>query len=332
MYGNTSSASNIINFKRMKDIEPRIEELIKEIQNIELCKGYCVELVKKIKIEARTLDALERELASLEKQLDDHKSFSKLKSLLKKARVRHQEKEKKLKDQYLSKSMEIDEHQKLIDILNFELNVLNKKIATEHSLKKEFAELVIEREQSIKQHGSFDLNRILKLVKEIDDNKKLYMEILEIMDEGKNVIKILNNIFININHRLTKSYNTDPKTPSFTKECEVTISDIQLQAVNLKKSIKAFKKELTDVYEYENLELIYNNRRAEYFSSLSYGELIIKELARKEIGQKQIKELKKLQLKVVEINRIFSEELDIIESNVMNLQKEKMDLIQAENK
>lgn len=292
----------------MENQEQEITELIEKIQKIDMCKNYLTELNKMIEIESRKLDMFIRRRYDLNTTYDQIKD-RKRKIFFISAPDKSQIRKEKIKAEFKIIDENLKQCQKKLDEMNFELGVLQDKIDQEPNLRKALNQLILDRAQMIQSSGSNQQKQLLKIVVQLDYGIKLHQEIKEIIDEGDNVIRTIDAIQINILHNLNKTYNTDRKTESYATISQKVVEQIQMLALQLKESLKDFKKELKDVYD-DNMEaLTQHHERIKYYNALVRAEILVKHLLQKKMDKEQADQLGNTKQTIIKINNLFEEEL-----------------------
>ena len=146
----------------MKENESEIQELIGELQVIEMCKDYCDEVKDQIKVEESKclkiqaqFDHILNEIKSLEKGSDGN--------IFNFSRGKDERKWESLQEGSKTLILEMDECDQIIQILKFELSILNKKVERENQLRPELNALVLRREKNIRSSGSRNFRKLLYL-------------------------------------------------------------------------------------------------------------------------------------------------------------------------
>lgn len=174
-----------------------IQELISSIARLELKKRYLNELMqsrKEMELQLKQLEKIvEKELADVIKV--EKASF---KSILSKIKGIHNNRIEKEREEYIQAALKLKECAERLDLLDYEINVIQSKIENIRSLKSRLTWLLKKRNDELVASSSVHTQKLIHLNTEQDSIRRYKTEIREALDATKtyqnDLFKIIKDI------------------------------------------------------------------------------------------------------------------------------------------
>jgi len=316
LYLNNPSKKQLLN----KNIKIAIQELKKA----QIAKSLLAELRKEEKLSKAKLEALSKEIQSVDSSINLLTDFS-LEYLLKQLSGKRTDELEIRKEHYLNLSLQYNEHTKALKLLEYEISVLKSKAKNISGKKEELQNLILASEENLID-GNVSLYR--KKVKELRSKIELANEIDEAIIQGVKVNKLLNKTLRYLkslkdimqefkhDHGTYRNYRIDR-----LDRYENYITQLQLEFLK-------FKKEYNDVHK-------------RFFSNITYSENIVnnflKEIRRNLIsdirGNKGLKNsihrVTNIKSNVMSLTRSLRSDVRKIEKEIQLLEKEEKELMSS---
>ena len=157
----------------------------------------------------------------------------------------------------------------------------------------------------------------------MDEYYRNRKEIVEILDEGKIVTELINDILKSLEgqelpHKFVPENSF--QHPTITKHL---VEKIQNLGLRLQKALKELKQELGDVYDQNKMSFVYKHEKRNYYKSLHMGGLIAKQIVKQRIEEPQKKVLQFVVESIHEMSTLFQEEMKVVDMAIINLKSEK---------
>ncbi len=175
------------------DIQKSIQETISKIVHLDVVASQLKTSQQDLEQQYATLEKMDNEL---NEELND---ISKLEGLSTRA-IFHKilgNKEQKLekeRQEYLELTLKVEEVQKNIDLLEYEVNLLEAKMGDKSKLEQQLVQLKNDRENEIIHSDPVLRQKMLSLSHELESKYQHKKELEEAAEEGKICINLLNQI------------------------------------------------------------------------------------------------------------------------------------------
>lgn len=168
----------------MSAIQQRIHETIEEIQNLNKIKLRYDDLQEQLQASYNSMKSLH---ASMTKELLDLEAMEKtsIKSVFHKVLGSKEEQIEKERQEYLQASLKYNESQKSVEILEFENELLKKKLKDTSQLEKQLGQLKRQRENEIIQSDPTLAEELISLSDQYEKTFLIKREISEAFAAGK---------------------------------------------------------------------------------------------------------------------------------------------------
>lgn len=177
----------------MSQLQKDIRETIETIINLDKVRTRYDEALIELESAQSKLDKLH---GIMVKELEDLSEIESkgLKTFFYKVLGSKEEQIEKERQEYLTASLKFNEYQKTVEILEFELDLLKKKLGDSTSLKKQLEVLKSQRENEILRSHPALAQQLLGLSKQVDELYGFRKELVDVETVGTKCIKSLNDM------------------------------------------------------------------------------------------------------------------------------------------
>jgi len=177
----------------MSQIQQQIRETIEQITGLERVRSRYDDAVKELKSYQRQLDKLHAVMVKELKDLDEIESKG-LKPFFYKVLGSKEQQIEKERQEYLSASLKFNEKQKSVEVLEYEAELLQKKLGDTTKLKQNLEHLKGQRENEILRNHPQLANKLLNIAKQKDQKFKYLKELEDIGQVGEKCAQSLNEM------------------------------------------------------------------------------------------------------------------------------------------
>ncbi len=177
----------------MSQLQKEIRETLETITNLDRIRSRYDEAVKELKGSQKRLDSLHSIMVKELEDLNEIESKG-LKPFFYKVLGSKEEQIEKERQEYLTASLKFNEHQKSVEVLEFELELLQKKLKDSSALKKKLEALKAQRENEILKSHPTLAKELLDISKQVDAAYVYRKELLDIDEVGAKCVKSLNDM------------------------------------------------------------------------------------------------------------------------------------------
>jgi len=307
----------------MSQIQKDIKETIETIINLDKVKSRYDQAVLEFNDSQSKLDKLH---AVMVKELEDLNEIESkgLKPFFYKVLGSKEEQIEKERQEYLSASLKFNEYQKTIELLEFELNLLEKKLgdSTEHKRRLEI--LKSKRENEILQKHPQLSVQLLNISKQIDSLYTYNKELSDVEEVGQKCVKSLNDM-VNYLKQAKQWGSWDMvgghrgRNASFNKQ--TAIDKAKNISVWVKHELINLNKELKDIgHHKEHFQLNMDNFNS--FTDIFFDNLISDWVIQQKISN-TLSNTVSVRDRVVLILQSIQHEMSQTEQNLMALNQKK---------
>ena len=177
----------------MTETQTAIQTKIEEIRQIDAVNRRVKESESELATAKRILDSLS---SNMDKELDDLNQMESMsvKAVFYKVLGSKEEQLEKERQEYLQVSLKFNEQKDKIELLEFELGVLNKKLRNKTQLVKDLQLLKKVREEEIINTNPRQAQQLLSLSRNLDNNILKQREIVEAIQAGNKCASTLQEI------------------------------------------------------------------------------------------------------------------------------------------
>ena len=174
----------------MSELQKQIKKTLEEVRQIDKIKKHLEDLEVRL---ATAYTAQSKLVKILEQEYEDLDQLEKLslKSLFHKVLGSKKEQMEKERQEYLQASLKYDEHQKTVELLEYEKKVLEEKLDNKGDLSAGLKKLLKKREREIIKGNARGGKQLLKIQKKIERQEFIITEVREAMKVGKEAFNVL---------------------------------------------------------------------------------------------------------------------------------------------
>jgi hypothetical protein len=203
---------------------------------------------------ARSLQKAHQNLADMEKQLEEElKDIDKLeglsiKGLFHKVLGSQEEQLEKERQEYLQLSLKHKEHIKDIELLEYELGLLQKKVSDISIIEAEIEQLKQTREQEIMSSHSHLRAGLVNIYNQMDHSRSRQAELMEAFKAGKGALASVQRVVDHLTQaKKWGDWDTMSDSRHYDRKKHSEIDRAVDQAYHTKHLLNLFSKELRDV-------------------------------------------------------------------------------------
>jgi len=247
-----------IKLDRLKKVGNRLEDLNREITDLQGKIGY---LVKQVDKESEDIETLKK---------------TGVKSLFYKVLGSKEEQLEKERQEYLEANLRYDEARKSLELLEYERNILEGKIKALAVTERRHQELLKLREQEIIASNPQLAAKINSIDAQITEREKMIFEVDEALAVGQDAARLLDQVLNKLNQAVNwGQWDMAGRRGQMTSHMKHRQIDMAKDlAYKAKISLTQFEKELRDIYGPENFGLTVTIPSFSSFTDIFFDNLI----------------------------------------------------------
>ncbi len=177
----------------MSEVHHRLKETLKEFRHAEKVKRHYAELEERLSRESAELRKLEQLVAKEEKDVKDLERAS-VKSLFYRILGDRDKQLQKERQEYLQVALSYNDMRKSVELIEYEIGLLEGKLDRLEVLREEIATLKSRREEELLAENSSRGIRLRELCNEVDARIVLLQDIDEATDAGRYALDLLSKL------------------------------------------------------------------------------------------------------------------------------------------
>lgn len=234
----------------MSDISTRIQELQVQLETIDRSERYRKELKKRLEEASKKRGEQARIVDKERRDVDELESWS-LKEIFVKV-TNKEEKLEKEKEEYLQAAIALNEADKEIEMIQFELGILDEKITSKASLHATLKELHQQRQEEILRN---DPNHPLKpVLHEIARLQQIDREFEEALERGGNTRLLLIEVGRHIHSAKSWTNKVLHDRPYRSRKIAEEVDGARLRLPKLRMEFTKFESELKEIFQFPEFE------------------------------------------------------------------------------
>jgi len=181
--------------KEISKIQSQIKEALTKYETLKRVNVHIDEIDNQLKSAYQKIKQLDGQLDKELKDIDELDRIG-VKSLFYKTLGSKEEQLEKERQEYLDLSLQYNEYKKEVELMEYERELLSKKLNSIGELEKQISSLKERRKKEILADSNNPLkNEFEELVHQLDVNIALQTEINEAIQEGEKSLEVLSKIF-----------------------------------------------------------------------------------------------------------------------------------------
>ena len=177
----------------MSQIQQEIRETLETITQLDRIRKRYDEGVVELKTAQSKLDSLHRIMAKELEDLNEIESKG-LKPFFYKVLGSKEQQIEKERQEYLTASLKFNEYQKSVEVLEYEMELLQKKLSNSTSLKKNLEVLKAKRENEILKSHPKLAKQLLQISTKVDSAYVYRKELMDVDEVGQKCVKSLQDM------------------------------------------------------------------------------------------------------------------------------------------
>lgn len=296
-----------------------IKELIEIQKSNELASKRLQITLDDLAIKKQELSRLESKMLSEHSDVEELEKMS-LKSVFRKVLGDKEAQLEKERQEYLHAFMKFEEYKKTLDILEFEVDILQEKVANSSDVSQQINKQLAIRKKELMLNGSAIGKKISGIESEINKYYYIRKECLEAAEVGNSVIHMMDEMVGHLKsahdwgswqtRRRGNSMNSIIKAASIDKAKKISH---QIQHL-----LRVFHRELADIHGQQNFDLSFNLDGFNSFLNVFFDNLISDWVVQRKIAT-SMNSVINTQAKVKRI--IYTLEVDIKDADAQILQR-----------
>ena len=231
----------------MSNTLEKIKSRINKLEELNAIQRHYEMTKEELLNEEQNLKMLEKKLDSELKDIEKLEGLS-VKSLFHKVLGSKEEQLEKEKQEYLQVSLKYKEHVKGIELLEYELNLLGKKVADVSVLQREIEHLKGIREKEIMASHSHLRNVLVDIYHKVDSGNQRLAEYQQAYDAGKGAMASVQRVADHLRQaKKWGDWDQMSKARHYDRRKHTEIDRAIDQAYQAKHQLKIFANELRDV-------------------------------------------------------------------------------------
>lgn len=268
----------------MKPI-PSLEKIVGEYKSLQLSKKHLKTLEVNID---RELDRLEELKIILDKEHQDVLDLEPktIRGLFQNILGRNEEQYEIEKQEYLMAALQFNEVKKVIDLLNFEKDILIGKLDKEEEVKSNFRKLIFKRNTLIAKEYPYLAQQLQSINEQLDSGFSFLRELTEAFIIAREIEKVVTEMVKYLEE--ARSLDNWGNDWIIINQVNYTRNLIIDKAVDLsckaKKLLQELEEQLEDIYKYRSIKRISKFEEFQHFNDIYYDRLISDWIVKKKIS------------------------------------------------
>lgn len=230
-----------------KDTIHKIHERFDRLEELKAVQRHYDETARSLQEAQQNLSDMDKQLEKELKDIDQLEGLS-IKGLFHKVLGSQEEQLDKERQEYLQLSLKHKEHVKDIELLEYELGLLQKKVADISSIEAEIEQLKQVREQEVMSSNSRLRAGLVNIYNQMDQSKRRQAELLEAFKAGKGALASVQRVVGHLAQaKKWGDWDTMSDSRHYDRRKHSEIDRAVDQAYQTKHLLNLFSKELRDV-------------------------------------------------------------------------------------
>lgn len=305
----------------------KFKEVLDQFQSIELAQKRLLHVNEQLDAKLNKLNELDASWRKEHKDVEKLENLS-LRSVFVKVLGDKEKQLEKERQEYLAAFMKYEEFKKTLEILNFEKEVLEQKVAKTDVVEATLKQLMQDRKQELLKNGSPEGQVILKIENQMRASYLNRKEVFEAIEFGKLAQSNLAQL-----HKLLREaktwgnwdmVNNRNKTASWMKHS--TMDKARRIVPETQHVLEQFKKELADVYGRQDFNVVLDLDGMSSFADLFFDNLITDWIVQRKI-QNSLANVSAVHDKVKRTVASLEVEVKNIEDSILKMEDRKKQII-----
>lgn len=304
----------------MSEIHRKLTETLVQHQQIQKVRLHFDKMKAQLKQELDDLAVIEKQLKKEQRDVEKLEQTS-LRSMFRKVLGDREQQLEKERQEYLAVSLRYNELTKSADLLTYELEVLEKKLADEEQLAIKVDSLMKKREEELMKDDPVIGKELLLIHRKMDRQHIALKDVDEAIAMGTRAFQVLEAMLVELRKaRNWGQYDMmgDRGVASFVKHR--TIDKARNMATQARHYLMRFREELQDVYQDVQLNIHIDLGDFSRFTDIFFDNLISDWVVQQKI-KKALQQVKNAADEVAYALKALQGEKPKIEAELENLEK-----------
>ncbi len=258
----------------MSKLHQELKEALMQLKQVQKVRAHFTQMKQQLKQELEDLALLEKQLKKEQRDVEKLEQTS-LRSMFRKVLGDREQQLEKERQEYLAVSLKFNELSKSVDLLTYELEVLEKKLTNEEQLSRKVEVLMKKREEELMKMDPVIGRKLLGIHRDIDKKHIALKDVDEAIAMGTKAFQILQQMIVDLRKaRNWGQYDmmSDRGVASFVKHR--TIDNARNLATEARHYLMRFREELQDVYQDVQLTIHIDLGNFSRFTDIFFDNLI----------------------------------------------------------
>ena len=264
----------------------QLQASIQKLERINKIEIHIGQLRARLKSEEAALQLMEKTLVKEQRDVEILEKEG-LTTMFRKFLGDREEKLEKEREEYLRASLRFNELYKSVELIRFELDLLEKKQEKREATEQKIQELMQSREQEILSFNSDQANELKAIHGQSDKLSKYSIEVEEAYAAGGEALKFVSNTerFLLSAREMSKSHFRYGRPPGSARDKFNAIDNARKMAYQSRHALIQFGHELKDVYA--DYELQFDMTLADFgkFANVFFDNLITDYFVQQKVTQ-----------------------------------------------
>ena len=311
----------------MSDIQQALKETYDALQHATRVDRHLAELNQELSEAYQELDKLEKKL---EKEFKDIERLEKLsvKGLFHQVLGSKEEQIEKERQEYLQASLKYDEAKKSAKLLEYERDLLEKKVQDLPTLKNQLDQLIKRREKDLIQNRTDTGKQLLEILTRIDTLHQFANNVVAVKKSGQEVLVILDRMLGHL--RKAKNWGQwdmaggRQRGASYMKHS--AIDKARDLSYHVKHLLVRFQKDLSHIYGPEEFDLHIHLESFSRFTDIFFDNLISDWIIQQKI-QNALSNVQSVRDRVARIMQSLDAEIQKSDQSIGALEEQRRQLV-----
>ena len=270
----------------MSRIHAQLKESIRKLEQIHKIEMHITSLTKRLATEEKALKVMEKTLAKEQRDVEKLEQDG-LTAMFRKFIGDREEKLEKEREDYLRASLRFNELFKSVELIHFELDLLEKKKLDRESVEKRIEDLMRAREQELLKLNTAESKKLRSIHQQADKLSKFSIEVEEAYNAGGAALKFVTQTenYLLSAKRMTQQRVWTGHRGNSGRARFAAIDQARNAAYQSRHALIRFGEEIKDVYA--DYELRFDMTIADFgnFANIFFDSLITDYFVQQKISQ-----------------------------------------------
>ncbi len=309
----------------MASIQEQLQKITAEYQTLEKVARHLTSLSKRLDKETKALHKLSKKVDREQAEYERLESLS-LKSLFHKVLGNKEEQVEKERQEYLQSFLKYNEAKKSVELMEFEMQTLEKKLARKDQIEAEMERLIKLREKELLKLDPSISTKLQVILHKQDKLKRMHIEVREALQAGDQVLHSINTMIGFLNQARNWGHwdmSGRSHMPSYMKKS--SIDKAVAVSHQVKHQLHTFSNELQDVYG-KSFNFPFHIESFSGFMDIFFDNLISDWIIQKKI-KNSLASIVSVRDKVIRLVSSLKAEMPAIEKEIEQLEQNHKEII-----